>query len=39
MIQYSRREFLAHTAIGAAAFASQGLLTKSVFAAEPCKWP
>jgi uncharacterized protein (DUF362 family) len=37
MTDYSRREFLAHTAIGAAALATQGVLTKSALAAEPAQ--
>lgn len=37
MSQCSRRDFLTHSAAGALALASHGLLTKTAFAAEPAK--
>ena len=37
MSQYSRRDFLTHSAAGALALASHGLLTNTAFAAEPAQ--
>jgi uncharacterized protein (DUF362 family) len=37
MLQYSRRDFLTHSAAGALVLASHGLLTNSAFAAEPAQ--
>jgi uncharacterized protein (DUF362 family) len=37
MNQYSRRDFLTHSAVGALALASHGMLSNAVFAAEPAE--